>query len=148
MASERVIKNIRKFTKRRRTFSFLSEKCTGLDEALELQVLRWRTTELVYTRIQIYLKKLYTLLEENEIIEKFTERIKHPKNNISTKEMKRVVFRASVKFTRWFFKKLIKKIFASTDKHRSVIDINKNWVIFNHNFGYQRIYDGYEPKDM
>ena len=62
--------------------------------------------------------------------------------------MKRVVFGASVRFTKWFFRKLIKKIFTSTQKHKSVSDINKNWESFNFGFGYQRIYDGYEPNDM
>ena len=56
--------------------------------------------------------------------------------------------RAGVKFSRWFLSKMIKRIFASTDKHKSVHNINKNWKSFNYSFGYQRIYDGYEPKDM
>ena len=49
--------------------------------------------------------------------------------------------RAGVKFSRWFLSKMIKRIFASTDKHKSVHNINKNWKSFNYSFGY-------EPKDM
>ena len=77
----RVLKNIKKFMKRRRFFkNVLPESCTGLDELLELQILRWRTTELVYTRIQIYLKKLYDAIFDDMVIEKLIEKIKHQKN--------------------------------------------------------------------